>query len=257
MKNLKRITLLVFILISVDTLKAQKFGIIGGLDLTKMSISENRISSSPNGISPSPNGESKYKHTLGHHIGITLDIPFSDRISLQPALLYSTKGVKYEESYSYSSSYYDYMTGNYIETTTNSESTLKIKASYLELPVNLKLSFPIGAIKVFGAFGPYLAWGFSGSIKGESSYNYFEETEKTSIEYGIAWGTSSYDMLRRLDYGIGYGLGIELNSFQIGASYNQGLANISANNDYGNSIKNSVIRLSVTYFVGKGKIKED
>lgn len=248
MNLFKKLILLTTVLLSVYTAQAQRFGLIGGADLTKMSFSENGSSSSY--------GSSEYKHTLGHHIGITMDIPFSERLSLQSSLLYSTKGVKYEESYSYSSSYYDYMTGNYIETNTSSESSLKIKASYLELPVNLKLSFPIGKIKVFGAFGPYVAWGFSGSIKGENSYSSsFGESDTEKIEFDIDWGTSSSDMLRRLDYGIGYGLGVEINSFQVGASYNQGLANISSDHRGGNSIKNKVIRLSVAYFIGKGKVK--
>jgi len=247
MKTYIKIILLTLIFISAYNSNAQKFGIIGGGDLTKMSFSENGSTSSY--------GSSKYKHTLGHHIGITMDIPFSERLSLQPSLLYSTKGVKHESSYSQSYSSIDINTGNVVESTYRSESSSKIKTSYLELPVNLKLSFSVGEIKVFGAFGPYVAWGISGSFKGENSFAgpYGSNTEK--IEDDIDWGTSSNDMLRRLDYGIGYGVGVEISSFQIGASYNQGLANINSYQKGEYSIKNKVIRLSVAYFIGKGKTK--
>ena len=219
------------------------------------------MSISENGTFNSSEIQSEQKRVFGHHIGITMDIPFSEKLSLQPSVLYSTKGNKYNYSYSQNS----------LSFVSSFETSQEIKLSYLEIPIHLKLSFPVGKFKIFGAFGPYIAFGVAGSINFENSSNYNGNSYSYKNESDVNWGSptstnsNGFDItpnrdqtyLKRLDYGMGYGLGFEVSSLQIMASYNEGLLNIYSIDDNlpNNSVKNNVIRISVAYFIGKGKSK--
>ena len=58
------------------------------------------------------------------------------------------------------------------------------------------------------------------------------------------------DELKRLDYGLTMGVGVEINSIQIGITYGLGLANISTYVEYDSKINNRVLGISVGYFFG-------
>jgi len=84
----KKILLLSIAILTLTTLKSQEkiqFGIKGGVNFTNMTsnmTSEILI-------------EKEYK--TGFHIGILVEIPFGDKFSLQPEILYSTYGSKGKE----------------------------------------------------------------------------------------------------------------------------------------------------------------
>lgn len=76
-------TFLVVIALSfVASSNAQRFGVVGGLNLAKMTI-------------PYDENDSE-KNAIGYHFGITIELPLTKKLALQPSLLYSTKGLKYE-----------------------------------------------------------------------------------------------------------------------------------------------------------------
>jgi outer membrane protein W len=95
-------------------------------------------------------------------------------------------------------------------------------------------------------FGPYVGIGLSGKMKGEVSI----DGETTSQEIDIEWGSdiASSD-LKRMDFGLIIGAGVELNSIQIGLNYSLGLANISPQTNV--KIRNRVLGISVGYRFGK------
>jgi outer membrane protein W len=97
-------------------------------------------------------------------------------------------------------------------------------------------------------FGPYVGIGLSGKMKGEVSI----DGETTSQEIDIEWGSdiASSD-LKRMDFGLIIGAGVELNSIQIGLNYSLGLANISPQTNV--KIRNRVLGISVGYRFGKKK----
>lgn len=124
----------------------------------------------------------------------------------------------------------------------------KLNIYYLDIPLTAKAIFDVGGSKIYGTFGPYIGMGLSGKIKSEYTGNYETETDEEDINFG---SDKDEDDLKRLDYGLTAGVGIELKSIQIGINYNLGLANISSYTDDGNKISNRVLGISVGYKFGE------
>ena len=217
MKNL--ITLFVLALALVLTMTAesfaQSFGVKAGLNLSTMLSKNDKRTFSDD-----------FKMKPGFHIGVTAEFPIDEMFSFETGLLLSTKGYKISKE--------DYKQ--------------KVNINYLDIPLTGKASFDIADTKVYGLFGPYIGMGLSGKLK-------FEEIdfgETHTGEDNIDWGSDKeLSDMKRLDFGITVGVGVEINSFQIGLSYNLGLANISPSTDGGSKVNNRVLGLSVGYKFGK------
>lgn len=173
------------------------------------------------------------KSKPGFNIGITAEYPVSGIVVFETGILFSNQGVKNSSENTYSGGTY------------KSNSTTNL--FYLEIPLTAKTYFNIGHTKIFGKLGPYIGLGLSGKSKGELIF----PGETRSYERDINWGSGQGDEIKRLDYGLTAGAGIEVSSFQIGLSYNFGLANISTITDNGMKLKNRVLGLSVGYKFGK------
>lgn len=117
------------------------------------------------------------------HVGLSMDIPFSDNFYLNIALLYSGKGYKYKE----------------VE---------KASAQYIDLPVQLSLRFgDIDETQFQINAGPYAAFGIGGTIKSENS----DKEQKF------------FDYYKRFDYGVVAGIGLIFSShYYIGANFQLG-----------------------------------
>ena len=110
----------------------------------------------------------------------------------------------------------------------------------IDIPLTGKASYDIGSFKIYGAFGPYIGVALSGKYK-----------TSDSPDYTLKWGSSSEDDLKRVDFGLVFGAGVEINAIQIGIAYNLGLMNISATTDGGSKINNRVLGISAGYWFGK------
>ena len=222
MKNV--IKLLIFVLVVSMTTGAfsQNFGLKGGLNLSNILAKDDNTTYSDD-----------FKMNPGFHIGATAEFPFSDMFSFETGLLLSTKGYKISEE----------------ETFMGKKIEMKIKTNlfYLDIPLTAKASFDLGDAKVFGLFGPYIGMGLTGQSKTVTTIDGKTEKEKEDVEWGSEKGKSD---LKRLDFGLTIGAGVEIDLFQIGLGYNLGLANISPYNDGGMKINNRVIGLSVGYKFG-------
>ena len=201
---------------------AQNFGLKGGLNLSNILAKDDNTTYSDD-----------FKMNPGFHIGATAEFPFSDMFSFETGLLLSTKGYKISEE----------------ETFMGKKIEMKIKTNlfYLDIPLTAKASFDLGDAKVFGLFGPYIGMGLTGQSKTVTTIDGKTEKEKEDVEWGSEKGKSD---LKRLDFGLTIGAGVEIDLFQIGLGYNLGLANISPYNDGGMKINNRVIGLSVGYKFG-------
>ncbi|ARV05992.1 hypothetical protein BTO04_04425 [Polaribacter sp. SA4-10] len=226
MRNLVKLFLVVIaITMTTDALYAQKFGIKAGFNLSNMLAKDNEETYSDD-----------FKMKPGFHIGATVEFPLTEMFSFETGLLLSTKGLK--------SSYEETFAGE----TYKEESQLNLL--YPDIPLTAKASFDMGSGKIYGLFGPYLGVGLSGKSKYESSYD--DETE--SSEEDIEWGSNEDESdLKRMDFGLTMGAGVELNPIQIGLTYTLGLANISPHTDGGTKIKNRVLGISLGYRFGKNR----
>ncbi len=155
---------------------------------------------------------------VGFHIGGVADIPFTmfasgdvmQYLYLQPGLLISTKGYKYGEG----------------------DHAIKARPTYLEIPIMLSGAFPINDdIRVRANVGPYLAFGLLGKIKDDNNdaMDYFGD-----------------EGMKRFDFGLGFGAGVEWKQYYVGINYDLGLINTSNHTD-DSKITNRAFMISLGY----------
>jgi hypothetical protein len=66
----------------------------------------------------------------------------------------------------------------------------------------------------------------------------------------IKWGSESQNDLRRLDFGLTIGAGIQIKSLEIGISYDLGLSNMAPDDyNYSTIIKSRVLAVSIGYLL--------
>lgn len=186
-----------------------RFGAVGGVNVSTMSIEENGVGFDP-------------KSLVGFHVGGFMDISLTDRLSLQPAVLYSTKGSNYKG--------FD----------------LTFKTTYIEVPVNFVYKLGWSDYYFLVIAGPYFGYGVGGYM----SYG--------GAKADMKWGSSSTDILKPFDMGLNTGVGVTYKNVQLSLIYQFGLANISNfSNLEGMDLQepanigshNSVLSMSLSYFI--------
>ena len=192
-----------FLLLSWLSVSAQRVGLIGGLNLAKVSIEEDGTSFTD-----------QLEYNEAFHLGIIIEIPITDVILVEPGVIGTIKGFRYEE---------DMGSDPYIS---------RLYLAYVEIPANLKARLPLGIVKPYIEAGPYFAVG----VYGRTWVTYGNDDESDEIEWGGDTGE-----FKRPDFGFNFGAGVELGRVIIGGSYGLGLANISNFED--STIKNRVIRV--------------
>lgn len=214
MKNVVKLLILIMIMgLSVHSFAQVTFGVKAGFNLSNMLMKDNDYNYSK---------EMKFKMKPGFNFGPTLELPISDKISFETALLLSTYGVKAE---------YNYGEG----TTKGSLNTL-----YLTLPLTAKAKVDLGGQQLFVALGPYLGYGLSGKYK-----------EDGSPDQDVKWGSSSSDDFKPFDFGLHVGAGIEIKAIEVGITYDLGLANFAVSTENGYKEMNRLLALSIGYKFGK------
>ncbi|MBN2614181.1 MAG: PorT family protein [Bacteroidales bacterium] len=178
MKNFVAVSLMAFFALFAVSGQAQvKFGIQGGLDLSKMEIN-----------TPGLNFDTK--DITGYSVGLISEFKFGDRFLLQPGLLYAVKGTKY--------------------TFVGAETT--VKPSYLEVPVNLVYQIDMKPTKLLLFAGPYFAYGiggkynFNGDNTSKIKYGTGSGNDLKPFDYGLNFG-AGLD-LSRFELKAQYGLGL-------------------------------------------------
>ena len=209
MKTLK-ITAILFLfscVLCITSVQAQdaRMGIKGGLNVTNLYLED-------------VNDENA---RFGFNLGLYGQILSSDVFAIQPELLFSTKGAKWE------------YTGAL-------DQTIDFNTNYLDLPVLAVIK--LGKSAEIHA-GPYAGYLLSAKIKYDGDF---------------ANGTDNIDRddLNTIDYGLVGGFGLNFGAMQVGARYNYGLAKI-ANSDGAKSLlgdsKNSNAQLYVSFDLGNNR----
>lgn len=175
------------------------------------------------------------KGQTGFHVGAFAEIKFNDKFAIQPELLYSVQGGKYEDSGSGPGFSYD--------------SETKFNLHYINVPIMAKYYvIPSVAIEA----GPYVGFNIKSEMKSEGSSTIAGVTTNEDETYDFKKGTNS------VDFGLGAGASFNMdNGFFVGARYNLGLAKISKDAKWTEGdvefestkedFKNGVIQISVGY----------
>lgn len=145
----------------------------------------------------------------GFNAGINLEIPIGLSFSVQPGILFSTKGAKTKEV----------VLGQDIKST--------IKISYVEIPLNFLFKPSLGTSHLLLGFGPYIAFG----VGGKATYDALGIKRNENVRFKNDVKLTDPDEVtyfKSLDAGANLLAGYEFNnkvSFQLNAQL--GLTNIN------------------------------
>jgi hypothetical protein len=119
-------------------------------------------------------------------------------------------------------------------TSSTSDNYVKAKFNplYLEVPLNVVLRIPLeSSTNIFVNAGPYAAFGIAGKSKTDSKIAGVTSSSSTNIKFTDADPNAqdqAYDKLKRWDYGVNLGAGIDLGKILLKANYGMGFAKISS-----------------------------
>ena len=204
--KMKKIILAVVAVLAFGFTNAQKtqFGLKGGLNGANQSFSGE--------------GSPSSSSIIGFHIGGFVEVKVSDKFSIQPEVLYSTQGSKFDANVYNGGIYYD------------TKNTFKF--AYINIPVMFKY---YASEKISLEAGPQI--GFLTSSKMET------EVLGQSVTQNVK------DFIETVDFGLN--IGAEYNftkKVSAGIRYNFGLANVMNTDDGSNDkIKNNVFSVSLGY----------
>jgi hypothetical protein len=150
----------------------------------------------------------------GYQVGMVFQGDIAPNVFIQPSILFSSKGSKYDGG------------------------DLKVVANYIDIPVNFGYRINLGGANLNLLAGPYLAYGVGGKITSD----FFIKSKDRDIK----WGTDKdEDDFRPFDMGLNLGGGVEFNNFQVSLQYGFGLLNVNADSDF--TTKNGVLSLTAAY----------
>lgn len=203
---------------------AQRIGVLGGVNIANVNLPGTVVDVSPNSFT-------------GFHLGPVVEFKLPKSFYLNTGLLYSQKG--YSTEYLWSSS---------------------VKLNYIEVPLNLSYKFPLyDKINLYIQGGPYWGYAISGRIRSIDEALLDGPLDNDLMTEGM-YKTSNIDFekegLKRSDFGVGFGTGIEYGHFVAGLNYQLGLTNMNVDPDSG-EMKNKVFRVSLAYMFGGGEKKSE
>lgn len=183
-----------------------KFGIKGGLNLTNLYVDD----------------VSDENMKANFHVGFYGKMPITKGVSIQPELLYTSKGAKEK--------YNNFLSGN---------GEYRFNLNYIELP----LSFVFNIAPNFNLHaGGYAAYLVDVNIKNLDKNN-GEITQIADLDE---------DDFHRFDAGVLAGLGIDIQNFTIGARYNYGLCEIGKSGSFAGQALNNAKNSAIQVYLGFG-----
>jgi hypothetical protein len=186
----KLIVCIVFVMFSL-VLKAQTFGLRGGINIATMSFSTSGFDVSPKSI-------------VGIHVGPVVEFKLPGSLSFNTGLLYSLKGYKMKVSY--------------MSETMEGSS----KINYLEVPMNFAYKFEAGRASIFFIqAGPYIGYAISGKDKTDG--------ETTDVEFGDG-GMRRFDFGLGLGLGLQFGSLVPMVSYQFGLTNLSDMSDMTVKN---------------------------
>ena len=147
------------------------------------------------------------KMVPGFHVGVNAEIPVAPEFYVQPGLLFTTKGAKYEPG----------VLGE-----------PKVRLSYIEVPVNVLYKPVVGNGKLLLGFGPYVAYGIGGNVntdQGDIKVKFKGKVTESIFEQDAVY-------YKPFDAGANFVFGYEFNNrFSTQLNAQLGLVNINSDND--------------------------
>jgi hypothetical protein len=176
--------------------------------------------------------DAKYK--FGFNGGLTANFGINDRLSFQPELLYSMKGVKGEDSETLN------MGGDIY----SSSEKVSVTLHYIDIP----LLFKLNSNQLFFEAGPQLGFIAGQKTTDEGTITYTRGGSTTTQNFSRS--STSTDGLRKVDVGYVLGVGYQLSEdVSLGLRYNGGFTSIDK--DGNAKAHNSAFQLQLGYLFAK------
>lgn len=230
---------LVFMAVVLTASYAQaqlNFGIRAGFNMTDMNVNTSAF-----GMNISP----KTKMLPGFQVGIVADYAVSNNFSIQPAVVYATQGMRQNINESI-----ELLPGFLPPIEINEKNRTSL--NYIQVPVNAIYRVDFGFAGLLLQAGPYFGYALSGKFVSESIDDDLSgigiimpnERGEFDIEFG-----SGNDEMRRFDFGVGFGAGLQFGALQAVLGYNIGLSDLT--NLDNSTMKNNGLALTLTYLFGR------
>jgi len=173
--------------------------------------------------------DAKVEARAGFQGGLVGELELGRHFAVQPGILYAQQG--------------------YVASVKNGDAVREADylLNYLQVPLNLLAKMTIGRSgNIFFQVGPYVGYALSGKLKLEAR----EDGKVVETQDGIVhFKDHDGDTMKRLDYGLGFGLGFQARAVQFDIEYRMGLQSLS--NTSGVDMKNNGIAIKLSYFIGK------
>jgi hypothetical protein len=154
---------------------------------------------------------SKPETLPGIHFGYNYEIPLIRNLSFLTGFLFSSKGAVYKID----------------------NVNFSLTPTYIEIPANIACNFGSKATKISLFAGPYLACAMGGyKIVSGGGFKY------------LALGGGKNSDLKYFDFGLNFGVGVNIKGYLISAQYGIGLTNVSPKDD--SIMRNKVIGISIS-----------
>lgn len=166
--------------------KKKEFGIKGGLNLSTTLVSLSDYASDQYLVN-----DTEYKYNVGFNAGFFMNITLSERLSFQPEIVLTVKGMRNE---SIVSQQRPPTTGYYSR---DFQTRSKTASYYIEIPLYLKTSFEIVQPgKIIAGIGPFFAYGIGGKmqvqLKSTTPPDYWKGSKQIFKEDEIGFSESTF-----------------------------------------------------------------
>ncbi|MCD8178578.1 MAG: PorT family protein [Tannerellaceae bacterium] len=170
---------------------------------------------------------------VGVHAGMFAEYVMPTNLFIQTGLELTLKGAKY----SYSDRYED----------------VKVTANpvYLQVPIHVGCQLMLADnMNVNVHVGPYLAYGIAGKWKtsydddDDDDYGYDYDDDDESMKF---FGSEEDGGCKAFDFGLGFGIDLDISLFRLGLGYDAGLVNIGRDGDYPMRNRNFYITLGYKF----------
>ena len=178
-------------------------------------------------ITKTTDGQTEDNNILtSFNAGILSRFDLSKTVDLESGILFTGRGSKAET----------YFTSS----TTDNYSKSKFNPFYVEVPLNLVIKMPT-KINLFVYGGPYAAIGVAGKSTSESKVFGVTSSSENDIKFAnddpftSRQDDAAYNKLKRFDFGLNVGAGIDLKKIILKANYGYGLTKINSTESTNNA----------------------
>lgn len=164
-------------------------------------------------------GTNKNNLLTTFNVGVMSRFGLSSTFDLESGILLNGHGSKAER----------YFGNDYVKS--------RFNPLYLEVPLNAIVKIPLdvkGSSSIFFNAGPYIAVGVGGKSTQDNQFAGVQSSSSSKIKFSnddpftSQQDDANYNKLKRFDYGLNFGGGIDFGKFLLKANYGFGLAKINS-----------------------------